>query len=165
MIACIDVGYHEDDSARAACVTFDDWTDPSPSGEYTVDIDEIEPYVPGKFYLRELPCVQRVLTELPGEPDLIVVDSYVWLDPDGRKGLGAYVYEAYGETIPVIGIAKTSFRTASNAIAVLRGTSKHPQFVTAVGYDQDLAADHLREMHGPNRIPTLLKRVDALSRT
>ena len=96
---------------------------------------------------------------------MIVVDGYVWLDPDGRKGLGAYVYETFDATIPVIGIAKNRFRTASNAIEVLRGTSKDPQFVTAAGYDQELAAEHLREMHGPNRIPTLLKRVDALSRT
>ena len=165
MIACIDVGYHGLGGARAACVTFNAWYDSEPTGEYTVEIAEIAPYVPGKFYLRELPCVQHVLGELACNPDLIVVDGYVWLDPDGRKGLGAYVHEAFDATIPVIGIAKNRFRTASNAIKVLRGTSKDPLYVTAAGYDQELAAEHLQEMHGPNRIPTLLKRVDALSRT
>ncbi len=56
MIACIDVGYRED-SARAACVTFDDWEDSEPTGDFVLDIDQVEPYVPGQFYRRELPCV------------------------------------------------------------------------------------------------------------
>ena len=49
MLACVDVGYN-DSAARAACVTFDDWKDADPRGEYTLDIDQVEPYVPGQFY-------------------------------------------------------------------------------------------------------------------
>ena len=34
---------------------------------------------------------------------------------------------------------------------------------TAAGLDSNTAAGHIRDMHGPHRIPTLLKRVDQLS--
>ncbi len=164
MIACIDVGYRED-SARAACVTFGDWEDDRSLGEYVLDIDHIEPYVPGQFFRRELPCVMAVLNELPTAPDVIVIDGYVWLDADGRKGLGAHLYEALNEATPIVGVAKTRFATATTALEVLRGSSDRPLMITAAGLDHDLAADCIRRMHGTNRIPTLLKRVDHLSRT
>ena len=43
-------------------------------------------------------------------------------------------------------------------------TGRKALFVTAVGVDANEAADLVREMHGDHRIPTLLKRVDALCR-
>ena len=36
--------------------------------------------------------------------------------------------------------------------------------MTAVGIDPLAAAEQIRQMHGANRIPTLLKRVDRLTR-
>jgi len=48
---------------------------------------------------------------------------------------------------------------------VLRGDSRRPLYVTAAGLDPAAAALHVRSMHGPFRIPTLLKRVDQLCRT
>ncbi len=164
MIACIDVGYRED-TARAACVTFEDWEDAKPLGEHILDIDQVEPYVPGQFYRRELPCVTAVLNELSIAPDIIVIDGYVWLDDDGRKGLGVHLYEALDETTPILGVAKTRFATATNAVEILRGSSDRPLLITSMGMDQDEAADCIRRMHGSNRIPTLLKRVDQLSRS
>lgn len=46
----------------------------------------------------------------------------------------------------------------------MRGTSTSPLFVTAVGIDPQVAADRVRDMHGPFRIPTLVKRADSLAR-
>jgi deoxyribonuclease V len=46
---------------------------------------------------------------------LLVVDGYADLDPDGRPGLGARAREEFG--VPVIGVAKSGFRTATHAIA------------------------------------------------
>ena len=51
---------------------------------------------------------------------LLVIDGYADLDPDGRPGLGARARDEFG--VPVIGVAKSPFRTATHAISVLRGT-------------------------------------------
>jgi deoxyribonuclease V len=163
MIASVDVGYN-DNTARAACVTFGDWDAAEPTGEFVLDIDQVEPYVPGQFYRRELPCVLAILAELIVKPAAIVIDGYVYLDDAERKGLGGHLFEALNKTTPVIGVAKTRFATATSAVEVFRGASDRPLFVTAAGVDQNKAADRIRQMHGENRIPTLLKRVDQLSR-
>ena len=125
---------------------------------------DVEPYVPGEFYRRELPCLLKVLDQLSERPEVVVIDGYVWLDASGRKGLGGHLFEALNKTVPVIGVAKTRFATATRAIEVLRGSSARPLFVTAAGIDQANAAKCIRRMHGESRIPTLLKRVDRLSR-
>jgi deoxyribonuclease V len=46
-----------------------------------------------------------------------------------------------------------------------RGKSKIPLFVSAAGLSVRQAAEHVYSMGGPYRIPTLLKRVDLLSKT
>jgi len=93
----------------------------------------------------------------------VIIDGYVWLGA-GRPGLGAHLYEALGQRIAVVGVAKRRFHGAGDAVPVLRGTSQVPLFVTAVGIDPSEAAEGVRRMHGGHRIPTLLKRVDRLSR-
>lgn len=162
MIACIDVGYGEE-VARAACVTFEDWRDGKPAGEFVADIEDVEEYVPGQFYRRELPCSLAVLRQVP-DPDLIVIDGYVWLDESRRPGFGAYLYEALGKRVPIVGVAKTRFAGAEQAFEVFRGSSERALYVTAAGLDLATAAEYVRQMHGAYRIPTLLKRVDSLSR-
>ena len=47
---------------------------------------------------------------------------------------------------------------------VLRGDSSRPLFVTAAGMNPHGAAELVRGMHGPHRVPTLLKRADQLAR-
>jgi deoxyribonuclease V len=162
MIACVDVGYFED-NARAACVAFEQWEDADVRAEFVLNVPDVQPYVPGHFYRRELPCLLSVLDQLSTRPDTVVIDGYVWLDENGRKGLGGHLFGAFGEAISVIGVAKTRFATATSSVEVLRGSSDRPLFVTAAGIDQ--AAACIRRMHGENRIPTLLKQVDRLSRT
>jgi deoxyribonuclease V len=63
----------------------------------------------------------------------------------------------------VIGVAKSAFAGAS-AIEITRGAGTRPLYVTAIGIDARLAAAHVQSMHGPYRQPTLLKRVDQLTR-
>jgi deoxyribonuclease V len=46
----------------------------------------------------------------------------------------------------------------------MRGKSKNPLYVTAVGIDQRLAASYIARMHGKYRIPTLLKTADRISK-
>jgi deoxyribonuclease V len=124
-------------------------------------VPQVEPYRPGEFYLRELPPLRAVLDGL-GEMTLLVVDGFADLDPDGRPGLGARVHAEFA--VPVIGVAKTAFRTATHAIPVLRGTSARPLYVTAAGLPLADAADLVRRMAGPHRMPTALRRADTLAR-
>lgn len=164
MIACIDVGYQEK-SALAACVTISDWKASAPVASHSVVIQNVEDYVPGSFYKRELPCIEAVLNDLGAKPDAIVIDGYVWLDAQGKKGLGAHLFELLNGEIPVIGVAKTSFATATNAIEVFRGQSSRPLWVTAIGTNEFDAAKLVRSMHGNHRIPTILTLVDRLSKS
>ena len=121
----------------------------------------VTPYRPGEFYLRELPPLRAVLAGLGGL-GLLVVDGYADLDPDGRPGLGAHVHAEFG--IPVIGVAKSRFRTATHAVPVQRGSSVRPLFVTAAGMPAADAADLVRRMAGRYRLPDALRRVDTLAR-
>ena len=163
MIAAVDVDYR-DKEALAACVLFQHWTDPASCAEVTEQISRVEEYQPGQFYKRELPCLLAVLGKAPVPPDLVVVDGYVWLTDETRPGLGADLYQALGQTIPVIGVAKTRFLSAVVARPVRRGDSQRPLYVTAVGVEVEEACRHVASMHGPHRIPTLLKAVDQLCR-
>ena len=119
------------------------------------------PYQPGEFYRRELPPL-RAVVPAAAELALIVVDGYVDLDPDGRPGLGAQVHAEFG--VPVIGVAKTAFSTATHAAQVLRGQSSRPLYVTAAGMTTADAAGLVAEMAGRFRMPDALKLVDRLAR-
>ena len=46
-----------------------------------------------------------------------------------------------------------------------RGESATPLFITAAGIAAETAAAHVVAMHGPFRIPTLIKRADTLARS
>lgn len=162
MLACLDVDYR-DDRARAACLRFADWADGEPAGERAIELDAPADYQPGQFYRRELPCLLAVLA---GEPALdgLVIDGYVWLDGAGeRPGLGAHLWEAMGRRVFVVGVAKNPFAGGA-AAEVCRGQSARPLYVTAAGVERDWAAARVAEMHGEHRLPTLLRRVDQLSR-
>ncbi len=162
-LACVDVDYR-DSCGRAACLTFNAYTDSLPSGRYVVEVAAVAAYEPGQFYLRELPAIEAVLAALPTPPRTIIVDGYVWLAPrQTRPGLGAHLYHALDGRIPVIGVAKSPFSGAV-ATAILRGKSRRPLYVTSAGIDQAQAAKHIQAMHGSYRLPTLLKQVDRLCR-
>jgi len=162
MLACLDVSYR-DSVACAAGVTFRDWSDAKPLDEKVVHIQNVEPYQPGQFYRRELPCLLAVLQTL-SRIDTAIIDGYVWLDGESMPGLGAHLYQALNRKVAVIGVAKTKFRGADRVCEVIRGTSKRPLYVTAVGIQHELAAEHVRSMHGDNRLPTLLAHADYLCR-
>ncbi|WP_309707179.1 endonuclease V [Armatimonas sp.] len=164
MIAATDVQYFADGHAIAACVLFESWDDAAPTREWTVRIEDVAEYVPGQFYKRELPCLLALLTLVLPELTTIIVDGYVWLGDESHPGLGGHLFAALDRKIPVVGVAKTRFVGAAPVLEVLRGESASPLFVSAVGYEIADAAKNVQAMHGAHRLPTLLKRVDALCR-
>lgn len=168
MILCVDVDYRDgpqgETTALAAGVVLETWTAAQPAAEYTWHLPEVEDYISGQFYRRELPCILALLNLVREPIDLIVVDGYVFLDRAGSPGLGHYLYEALGARIPIVGVAKNAFRPDDGSIPVLRGESKRPLYLSAVGVDAQRAAEALRNMHGRFRLPTALKRVDRLCR-
>jgi deoxyribonuclease V len=161
MFAAADVHYPPFGGARAALVATGDAAFSSITYEKTVFVEEAAAYQPGSFYERELPPLRAVLAGVD-DIGLLVIDGYVDLDPAGRPGLGAHVHEDFG--IPVIGVAKTRFASATHAVPVLRGTAARPLYVTAAGLPVAEAADLVRTMAGKFRLPDALRRVDALAR-
>ncbi len=166
MIVATDVHYVSDSEARAAAVVFARWDDPAPAATYAEPATGFGPYVPGRFFERELPCLLPVLRWVLAAHDIstVVVDGYV--DLGSRPGLGRHIADALAEDglqPAMVGVAKTPFEGAP-AEPVVRGSSSTPLWVTASGMDNAEAADHVRSMHGRYRLPTLLLLVDHIAR-
>lgn len=161
-ILATDVQYSDDSTARAAGVLFSRWDSAEADREVVAEVVNVADYEPGQFYLRELPCLLRLIQVVQCRVDVMIVDGYVWLD-HSRPGLGAKLFQAIDEKVPVIGVAKSRFRDAP-AIEIRRGTSQSPLFITAVGMLTTDAAGLVQKMDGDHRIPTLLRRVDQLCR-
>jgi deoxyribonuclease V len=159
--AAVDVQYPAAGGARAAVVLADDPLFTAVVDERVCWLPNVAAYQPGRFFARELPALRAVLAGV-AELALVFIDGYVDLDPQGRAGLGARLHAQIH--VPVIGVAKTAFHTATHAIAVNRGTATRPLYVTSAGIPADQAAALVTRMAGPYRLPDALRRVDALAR-
>lgn len=164
MIAILDAAYAGEASV-AACLTAGDWTSTVPIAEFTHRAGRAEPHTPGEFHRREFPLIMSVLAMLPERPRMLVIEGYVWLDTDGRKGLGAHLFEALRGRTAVVGLATSRFAGAEQWVEqVARGDSTNPLWVTAAGVTLSEAVSGVKRMHGPHRIPTLVGRVAQLAR-
>jgi deoxyribonuclease V len=161
--AAVDVHYPPHGGARAALVTAREPRFARIAEERVRWLARVEPYQPGMFYVRELPALRAVLADLGHPVSLVIIDGYVDLDARGRPGLGAHLHADLN--VPVIGVAKTAFRTASHAVAVRRGNALRPLYVTSAGIAAEHAAALVTAMAGPYRLPDALRRVDALARS
>jgi deoxyribonuclease V len=163
VLVAVDVDYRTTETVTA-CVGFRSWLDAAAVVELVTRVPgAAAAYQPGEFFRRELPPVLAAIRRLTVPPSTIVIDGYVWVGP-GMPGLGARLHDALDRRIPVVGVAKRPFAGASDARAILRGASLEALYVTAIGTSPDDAASGVRAMHGPHRIPTLLKRADRLAR-
>jgi len=157
----VDVHYPASGGARAALVLAGDRAFSRILERKTAFVAHVAAYVPGRFFERELPPLRAVLAGVAGI-ELLVIDGYVDLAPDGRPGLGALVHADLG--VPVVGVAKTFFVTATHAVPVVRGRAARPLYVTAAGMLAADAAELVRRMSGTFRMPDALREVDALAR-
>ena len=164
MISLIDV-YYRKDMAQSVCVVINDWSDDVPFKVYSLKQNVRQPYIPGEFYRRELPVIMNILKLVRERIEYILIDGYVWLNAEKtQKGLGAFLYSKLKNTVPIIGVAKNSFQNNKSAVILYRGASKRPLFITSIGINQDNASNLIKKMHGENRIPTIIKLTDTLSR-
>lgn len=165
MILAFDT-YYQDSGARTVALAFKNWKDKEPFEIHSHLRHEVEVYIPGEFYRRELPCILELLNQLKYENiEAIVIDGFVYLDDALKPGLGAHLYHALHDKIPIIGVAKTNFATVQQTqIALIRGKSASPLFITSIGIELDEAAKHIQSMSGEHRIPDLLRLLDQKTR-
>ena len=149
-------------SAKTVCVAFERWADAAPFAIHSQIRKDITDYIPGEFYRRELPCILGLLDTLEYDHvEAIVIDGFVHLDDALRPGLGAHLFNAIKGKIPVIGVAKTNFASIhQHKRELYRGESQRPLYITSASIDLDNAMACIKLMHGPHRIPTLLKLLD-----
>lgn len=161
-IACFDVYYYES-YAKACCIVFVSSSEEEIICEHCKIVEPINDYVSGEFYKRELPCILSVYNLIKMDIDIIIIDGFVMLD-NGKKGLGAYLYDSLNKQTPVIGVAKTLFSECEFYSEVYRGISKKPLYVSSIGIDLELSTNLIKNLKGKNRTPDVLKRVDHLTR-
>ena len=162
MIVAIDALYR-DNSARVAAVVFKDWTSEEASARQTLSFTHVSEYIPGQFYQRELEPILSILKKLE-TIHTIVIDGYCHLDKEGKKGLGAHLYDATKGQYTIIGVAKNPFMGSPHAACVYRGESKKPLYVTSIGISKETAANYISKMAGNYRMPNILKEADSMSR-
>jgi deoxyribonuclease V len=160
--AALDVSY-SGGHAHAACVVFSSWSDDSAIDIFQISVPGIRPYRAGRFFERELPPLLAVLERSGGRFSHIVIDGYVHLRND-EMGLGGHLHQVLPYPATVIGVAKSALVVADRFVTVVRGRSAKPLFVSAIGCSIGAAAEAIVGMHGPYRIPTLLRLADRISR-
>ncbi|MCU6792143.1 endonuclease V [Paenibacillus sp. WQ 127069] len=161
MIIAVDV-YYEENKAKSVGVIFQCWEDSKPHEVIVSYTENPHEYETGFFYKRELPCIQELmkLTDID-QIHTIVVDGYVYLNNEKKPGLGHYVYTNFSGKIPVIGVAKNTFRDNEAFVKkIYRGNSSKPLYITSVDIDLADAAQHVQSMYGEYRFPHLLKLLD-----
>ncbi|MEN9908550.1 MAG: hypothetical protein RLZZ540_1699 [Bacteroidota bacterium] len=157
----IDVSY-EKNTAKVVGGFFENWNDEKLIKISTKTVNNVTEYISGEFYKRELPCITEFLNDYSlKEIELIIIDGFVFLNDDNKKGLGAYLFESLDKNIPIIGVAKTSFHNNNkNVIDIFRGNSKKPLYITSIGIELLKASDLIKNMFGNNRMPNIIKQID-----
>lgn len=141
---------------------FENFSDEKPLKIISKIVDDVAPYESGSFYKRELPCIVSLLQDLDmWDIPLIAIDGFVYLDGEGRYGLGGHLYERLERRVQVVGVAKSPFKGSCKFVReICRGRSKRPLFISAVGTDLDEAARLVKGMSGEFRMHGLLKILD-----
>ena len=161
MLIAIDV-FYRDDKGFSSGILFETWSAKNAVAEITATIDKVSPYIPGQFYLRELPCIEAILSRVDTPLSGIIIDGYVVLGPEERPGLGMELYRRLDPKTPIIGLAKSAFHGVPDKMKLFRGSSTRPLYVSAAGVGLDEAKACIACMAGNHRIPDLVQRADAL---
>ncbi|WP_456439817.1 endonuclease V [Psychroserpens sp.] len=165
MILAFDTYYYTD-KAKTVGLQFEYWNDSKESKVFEETLTNLNDYVSGEFYKRELPCILSLLKKIDlNNCEAIIIDGFVVLDDNNRLGLGGYLYHELNCKIPIIGVAKNDFsRIENHKVKIFRGNSKKPLYITTKGIDLKLASEKITNMSGEYRIPELLKKADSIGR-
>lgn len=166
MILAFDT-YYFGEKAYTVCLEFESWESDSYINCYSEIKTGVKEYISGEFYKRELPCILSLLSKINlANVEYIIIDGFVYVDDEGKLGLGGHLSESINFAIPVIGLAKTDFASIKmKKFSIIRGESTKPLYISAIGLDLENAANLVKSMHGDFRIPTLLKKLDVLTKT
>jgi len=164
MILALDVHYKEN-YAKVVGVVYDEKNEHIKKW-YIKEINSYVDYIPGKFYKKELPCLTAMLEEVPkGTFELIIIDGYVYVNNELSLGLGGYLYHYLDKKIPIIGVAKNYFQNNQETVAkIYRGSSMNPLYISSIGINLLKAAEMVKGMNGPFRIPDTLKQLDMMTK-
>jgi len=163
MIIALDTAYSNTIAATAG-VYFDDWQSASPERVFISHTSDLQDYQSGQFYKRELPCIVQLLKEHSIKPEINIIDGNVFLDHEGRPGLGKHLYDELKGCSQIVGVAKNRFKSLTEQNAVYRATSKNPIYVTSTIEELEQVKINVQSMHGNFRIPTMLKMADSRCR-
>ncbi len=158
--------YYYNDKAKVVGGLFNEWTDDSPCEIISTCFYGFSKYETGNFYKRELPCLCELLRQIDkSKLETIIIDGYVYLNNEGKAGLGYYLYEQLGMQIPIIGVAKRPFYNNNKfVVEIYRGKSMIPLYITSIGINLQEASSNIRNMAGKYRIPNILKVIDQQTR-
>jgi deoxyribonuclease V len=166
MVLALDVHYKPGNTAKSVGFLFN-WDDLQPQQTIIEYSSDIEDYVPGEFYKRELPCLLKVIEKVDlSELEAIIIDGYIYVDNNGKYGLGGVLWETLNRQIPIIGIGKTSFfSNKETVVEIFRGESKNPLFVSVIGCNLQITAEKIKSMQGNYRNPSILQQLDGITKT
>ena len=160
-----DVHYLPSGGARAAAVVAADAAFSCLVADRIELVADVEPYRPGKFWLRELPALRAVLGGLAGMvPCWKVIDGYADLDPDGRPGLGARAHVEARRARDRRGQDQPS-APPPHAVPVRRGTTRPPAVCHGEpGCPAPRPPASSSAWAAQYRLPDALRRADTLAR-
>jgi deoxyribonuclease V len=153
------------DTVTAAGVAFEDWGDAEAARTVAARVPAGPKPARGEPDVRALPALLQLLQDHRLQPDAIVVDDAVHLDPQDTPGLGRRLFDALDGKVPVIGASKAAMAGGTPAqFEVHREDEAAPLTVTCAGIDLGAAKARVRAMHGRKRVPTLLKLAARLAK-
>ena len=159
------VGVHQlDGAAVVAAVAFDEWDAAEPSRTFTSRVAPADTPVRSLHGATDLAGVLQLLREHALEPELIVIDGPVHLDPAEEPGWGRQLFDALGGRSAVVGISTRAMPGLPAQFEVWRDEEARPLVVTCIGIDLGAAKVRVRTMHGRRRVPTLMKLAARLAR-
>ena len=173
MILAIDT-YYLSDKAKTVGILFKDWIDLVPEEIITSWTDQFGPYIPGKFYLRELPPILDLLEKIQGKEEritYIILDGFLRIHDketgELREGLGDMLLRRIKPWNPcLIGVAKKDFGGTGLIYGEALGYTRGPKGSTPLwiqgggGLSNEEALRLVKRMKGQYRLPELLRLLD-----
>ncbi|HSI47534.1 MAG TPA: endonuclease V [Ideonella sp.] len=149
---------------QAAAVAFDEWGAAEAERTFVTRVAALDKPARGEPDLRELHCILELLRQHALQPEVILIDGFVFLDAQDTPGLGQRLYQALGGRAAVVGLSKTAMAETPAQFELYREEEARPLVITSVGLDLGSAKARVRAMHGRRRVPTLMKLAARLAK-